>query len=122
MKPGRPIQDRFRDRPRREPVEAGRFRAGFDETESHTRSDSTAAPTTVAILATEHASRSLLDAFRSCGGVPIQDLGPVHMHDAFAAVDVGVGLFEIADPVRLAHDIGVEGDRHDLDAPGPSSR
>src|SRR6202035_501080 len=40
------------------------------------------------------------------------------MHDALPSVDVGVGLFEIADPVWLPHDVGMKRDCHDLGALG----
>src|SRR5437762_954166 len=55
---------------------------------------------------------------RSCSPrlMPVEDFGAVPVQGAGVAVDVIVDGFEVFDAVRLAADIGVDRDRHDLGA------
>src|SRR5215207_3070163 len=64
-------------------------------------------------------SRSSFGRCRSAASlatVPIQYLAPLPMQHAGVAVDVVVDGFEVVDAVRLARDVGVDRDRHDLGA------
>src|SRR3954462_3776207 len=51
---------------------------------------------------------------RLLGPVPVEQLHPVPVHHAGLLRDVIVEGLEILDPVRLAGDVGVDGERHDL--------
>src|SRR5215471_15190433 len=50
------------------------------------------------------------------GEIPVDDLGAVPMQHALEAARVIVNRFEVFDAVRLAADIGVDRQRHDLGA------
>src|SRR6266542_3408435 len=48
--------------------------------------------------------------------IPVEDFEPVPVQHAVEAAGVVVDRFEVFDPVRLAADVGVDRERHDLRA------